>query len=148
MSGGCCYVMFCFVIVCGFLFSFLGVCFKSFSLSLSCVCLGLRLERESLGLGVFRHLLPEFWGGGPRQRWFFDAFGGLFTIFYFLHHYTPPSNSILIFLSFFPFVGFFFPYNSLDMTGRGVKIGKCHFQAKNKQYFALFFKLIRKISLF
>ena len=46
MSGGCCYVMFCFVIVCEFLFSFLGVCFKSFSLSLSCVCLGLRLERE------------------------------------------------------------------------------------------------------
>ena len=60
MSGGCCYVMFCFVIVCEFLFSFLGVCFKSLSLSLSCVCLGLRLERESIGLGVFRHLLPEF----------------------------------------------------------------------------------------
>lgn len=43
-----------------------------------------------------------------------------YLFLFFLHYYTPSLNSILIFLSFFPLVGFFFFYNSIDTRERGV----------------------------
>lgn len=112
MAGGCCYVMFCFVMVCEFLFSFF--LFWGFVLNLClflslcvCFCLRLRRERGSLGLRVFFgtcflnfEVVDQGKGGSSMLLEVIHYFFFFTLLQSFKFHFN--------FLSFFPSVGFFF----------------------------------------